>query len=100
MQHAIQRAKERLGLELSPQDILAINRRIYDGESLKLGDMEDGRERHLLFHKNANLVLIWQRYPWPRVITILPPKAGFPDFRSYIKEGAHGAKWKQIRKRA
>jgi len=69
MIHALERAKERYGLELTGLDLRRMVERIEAGDSVLLGRMGDNRERHLLDYGGMALIVV-RCGDW--IITVLP----------------------------
>lgn len=57
--HAIERARERYGLELCDEDLRVIAARIGDGRSVHLGTSGNGGERHALAYGGKTVVVVW-----------------------------------------
>lgn len=72
MIHAIERAKERYGLELTKADLAQIGKAIVKGKSVLLGRLECGTERHLVSWKNTALKTVFN--PTHRLIITFEPK--------------------------
>lgn len=69
MIHAIERARERYGLELSSADLVGFSRDIRAGKSVFLG-RDGGSERHLVDHAGVPLVVVMSPSGW--ILTVLP----------------------------
>ena len=69
--HATARAKERLGLDLTPQDFEHMLAEIKAGRSVLLANLDPGVERHLVQHGGQALIVVCR--PSNQVIlTVLP----------------------------
>lgn len=89
-QHAIDRALERYGLKLSPDDMIDLCRQCMEGYG-RLTYLEDGAERHLVSAHGVALVVIYAppsitSPKYGKIITVLPPaEATNKSNRSKIK---------------
>lgn len=81
MIHAIERARERYGLDLTVDDLKAIVSACAAGDGVLLGRVGDGLERWLVRSKGAALVAL-VNIPEKFVVSILPHRSG-----SYLNHG-------------
>jgi len=68
--HAITRARERYGLELTHRDLSRIAADVASGRTLHLSTQADGAQRHATLVRETALIAVVS--PEGRVITILP----------------------------
>lgn len=94
--HAIQRAKERYGIDLTWKDLLAIAKRCKAGEGYT-GCKEDGSHFHTIVFGERVLWVIYRRpspfKPDGIVVTIMPPEKGrataWRDREHIIRRGGY-----------
>jgi hypothetical protein len=71
--HAITRARERYGLELTHLDLQRLERDCAEGRSLVLGRWHDGTGKHAVLHDERALIVVIG--PDGRAKTVLPRSA-------------------------
>lgn len=77
--HAIQRAKERYGIDLSVDDLTGLSARCQAGEG-RTGGTEDGAQFHVLILRDRVLWLVYRRpvppHKFGSVVTVMPASVG------------------------
>lgn len=68
--HAITRARERYGVDLTPADLDSIGLQVAKGSSVRLATLEGGRSRHLVLCAGKALIAVVADDGYP--ITVLP----------------------------
>lgn len=77
--HAILRARQRYGIELTVADLKTIEADCSKGLSMIMGRWGDGYARHAVLHKETALIVVIGSDG--RVVTILPREAARPMTR-------------------
>lgn len=81
MNHIIQRARERYGLELTPDDVCWIKRAILRGRSVRLERKPNGSETHLVAVPRHNRVVKAVWIPATELVVTVVPERGRKPFK-------------------
>lgn len=88
LEHALERARERYGIELTSVEYLALCTRLAAREGLLVADQGEGREVWCIPFNGRWLVAVFDQRP-ARIVTFLPPsRRPMHDYGSKLRRAA------------